>query len=134
MRRQTTRVYGLVIVCIAKRCRSHRLGEKHMKRYLCVVFLFVCSPILSTNLSAAEWACAAATGPPEDERNVLGQNPQSKQSRSGAVAASMAGCAQAAKANGLQNNCRILDCWQRIGIDQFCSVVLAHHYQIPACK
>jgi hypothetical protein len=106
-----------------------------MNRYLYVMFLYAFSLIfLSTNLSAAEWACAAATGPPESARYLLGQNPQSRQSRSDAVAASMAECAQAAEANGLPNSCRVLDCWQRTIGDPFCSVVSAHHYHIPACE
>jgi hypothetical protein len=114
---------------------SIRTQEEHMKRYLYVMLLYAFSPIfLSTNLYAAGWACAAATGPPESARYLLGQNPKSTQSRNAAVAASMAGCAQMAKASGLPNNCRVLDCWVRTIGDPFCSVVSAHHYHIPACQ
>jgi hypothetical protein len=106
-----------------------------MNRYLWVIFLYVVSPIvLSTNLSAAGWHCAVATGPPDSARHLLGQNPEPRQSRRDAVEASMAECAQAAEANSLESNCRVLDCWYRTTVDPFCSVVLAHHYQIPACK
>lgn len=106
-----------------------------MNRHLFGMFLFAFSPIfLSTNLYAAGWACAAATGPPEAPKYILGQNPQARQTRSDAVAVAMAECAKAAEANGLPNGCRILDCWVRTIGDPFCLVISAHHYHIPACN
>jgi len=53
-----------------------------MNRYLYIMFLYAFSPIfLSTNLSAAGWHCAAATGPSDSARHSVGQNPQDLPSR-----------------------------------------------------
>ena len=108
-----------------------------MKRYLFVTFLCAFSPIfLSTNLFAAEWSCAVASGPPESGRYVVGQNPlPGSPSRRAAVAAVMAWCeAKPVRDQVGPTSCRILGCWVRTIGDPFCSVVSTHHYHIPACK
>jgi len=106
-----------------------------MKRYLSIVFLYAFSAIfLSTNLSAAGWHCAVATGPADSGRYAVGQAPQDWQSRQEAVTSTLALCAQSAEADGLKSNCRVLGCWYRTIGDPFCSVVSAHHYHVPACQ
>jgi hypothetical protein len=105
-----------------------------MNRYLFVMFLYAFSPIfLSTNLFAAGWHCAVASGPPNSGRYVLGQNP-GKSSRRAAVAAGMAWCESKPVRDQVgPTSCRILACWvQTIG-DPFCSVVVARGYHIPQC-
>jgi hypothetical protein len=67
---------------LATRRRSHLLWGEHMKRYVYIMFLYAFSPIfLSTNLSAAGWHCAAATGRSDSARHSVGQNPQSARGR-----------------------------------------------------
>src|SRR5580692_7725060 len=88
-----------------------------MNRYLYVMFLYAFSPIfLSTNLSAAEWACAVATGP-NTGRYAIGETPanQEQPSRDAAIADAAAKCPDYATASGVPNDCRVLGCWVRLG-------------------